>query len=225
MRTNFAAAQSAAQFRAEQQLADALRGLPSRPLLLDAAIAHLAAGAPARGQEEMALRGYRNLRVALLGSTLASPEVETLWRSGVACGYYTSQLAFALGFDLRDAAAAGLLHRAGESRMRVALEQIGVPLESRLLAEHDAELTHRLLGAWTLPTTVVHAASEWRTGGGNNLSRLVYLAHLLALGDLDPNRLPPGVERAAAAELGVDTALLDRLSANRQSLLHWLQRT
>jgi len=216
---------AAARYRAGQQLADALRALPSRPLLLDAAIAHLAAGAPARGQEDMALRGYRNLRVALLGSLPASPELDLLWRSGVACGYYTAQLAYALGFELRDAAAAGLLHRAGECRLRVALAQLGAPFESRSLLEHDAELCQRLLGAWTLPASVIHGAAEWRTGGGNNLSRLVYLAHLLALGELDPSCLPPGVERAAALELGVDAALLDRLAAGRQNLLHWLNRT
>jgi HDOD domain len=215
---------AAAQQLADQQLVDVLRRLPSRPLLLDAAVAHLAAGAPARGQEEMAARGYRNLRVALQESPGDGAEMKAIWLSSVACGYYAAQLAFALGFDLRDAAAAGLLHRAGESRIRVGLDKLGVGLETRFIAEHDAVLSSRLLSAWSMPAPVVQAASEWRTGSGPGLAGIIYLSHLLALIEVDPQRVPPGIERSAAAELGVDAALLDKLSAGRQSLAHWLPR-
>jgi hypothetical protein len=218
------AQQAAAQLLADQQLVDVLRRLPSRPLLLDAAVAHLAAGAPSRGQEEMAVRGYRNLRLALQETPGDSAEMKAIWLASVACGYYAAQLAFALGFDLRDAAAAGLLHRAGESRIRVGLEKIGSAMETRFIVQHDAVLSSRLLSAWSMPAAVVQAAAEWRAGGSPGLAGIVYLSQLLALIEVEPQRVPPGIERSAAAELGVDPALLDKLTAGRQTLAHWLQR-
>jgi hypothetical protein len=52
----------------------------------------------------------------------------------------------------------------------------------------------------------------------------VYLSQLLALIEVEPQRVPPGIERSAAAELGVAPVLLDKLTAGRQTLAHWLQR-
>ncbi|MFT3907605.1 MAG: HDOD domain-containing protein [Steroidobacteraceae bacterium] len=216
-------------------LSVALQPVPARPLLFDAVIANLSAGAPVQNAD-MALRGYKHLRTALVGGAPGNALLQSHWREALACGYFAAQLAWHLGFDLRTAAAAGLLHRCGEAAALAALAlveeqhalRLDAPSRAGLCAEQGEELATRLLHAWSIPPSVTAAALGWRHSvsepGPMNLSKLVYLAHLLALACLEPEFAPPGLEDAAANELGVDAQVLGKVMQSDAALRALLSR-
>lgn len=210
-------------------LSVALQPIPARPLLFDAVIANLSAGAPLQNAD-MALRGYRHLRTALIGTANTDSLLQSYWREALACGFFAAQLAWHFGFDLRTAAAAGVLHRCGEASALAALalveEQHGLrldaPSRAGLCAEQGEELATRLLHAWSIAPAIAQAALGWRHSvtehGPMNLSKLVYLAHLLALACLEPDFAPPGLEDAAASELGIDPQIVVRVLQSERPL-------
>jgi hypothetical protein len=204
--------------------------IPQRPLLLDAALAWLAQGAPADAAAGPALRGLGNSRRALLGDAGEEPEPARLWREGLVTAWSAARLARELGLDAKVLAAAGLMHRLGELRVLTALAmaeretgiRIDAPSRAGLCAEHGGHAATRLFAAWSVHPRAASAAVAWRNAPAHGRPpgepALVYVGHLLASRVLNPEFPAPGLAQAVKSDFGIGPELLDPAPAAAEHL-------
>jgi hypothetical protein len=225
--------------RGEMHLAltGALEALPARPALLDACVTQLSAVGRSEDFNVLALRGLSTLRQALLGAAGGTDShLAILWRCALATAHYSARLARGMTLDVRVAATAGLLHRAGDLRVLAVLcdvEQaqgmrLDGPSRAGVCAEYGAQQAQQLVAAWRLPPAVGFAVVGWRNAPGRRSAPTeatsVYVGHLLATQFEEPQFAAPGLLEAATNELKIAPAVLTDALAADAALKQLLQQ-
>lgn len=215
----------AALQRIEQALTVRLDQLPPlRPAAFEACVAHLVSGPRQLLDLPFGQRRLLALRDAFFVAPGRDAEMRRLWRESVATACNSVVMARVLGLDEPCVAAAGLLYRVADVWLLAALTDAesltGEKLRSAALREVMAararQLAPRIVRAWALTPAVSQPLLGWRDCGQPPRgglpptlpSRLIHVGSLLASEQLYDGYCTPGLVDTAAAELGLEPAVL-----------------
>jgi HD-like signal output (HDOD) protein len=206
-------------------LDSSLERTPERPGDFDLCARSLARACEDGGPDYSVTAALASLRAALYVAPGREAEIGMLWREAVAAGVFAVELAALESLDRTEAAEAALLHRAGEAWALAALAhaeaeartRLDVPSRAQLLASHEGTLASRLVRDWELPAPVGAAVLGWKRFGElgrlEDLSSIVYYAHLLAVELVHRDFAAPGLQEAMDEQLALDPVRLASIRA------------
>lgn len=231
-------ARTAAPHPLSAALVESLALVPPRPPGLAACVAHLQQDAQAIAASYGTVRTLLRLRDTMFVAPGRDAQMNSLWSACVATAILAARLARALGLEPGLAAGAGLLHRAGDVWALAALARAEIAIGSQLpdhsalpaVTAREVDLAARLASCWALSPEMTSAMTHWRQWpeeAGNaapSIAGVVYFACLLATELAWPETCTPGALDAAAADGGVEPALLEDARTQFPALRELLAR-
>jgi len=191
----------------------------SLPSLLDAA----RGGVPGLLGKPGCRDALGEIRARLFHAPGRDAEAEAWWHESLAAAVFAARVAQLKQASVAASFMGALLHRAGDSLAlrllaRVELEyRIKLDSASRRdwCAAHGSELAERLVRAWNLSPEIGSCALGWMRFGEfsevSGESTALYFGRLFAIEVLQPNFCVPGALDEAAADLGLDAALMTEI--------------
>jgi len=150
-------------------------------------------------------------------------EAQTWWHEALATAVFAARVAELKQASISTSFAAALLHRCGEALALKILARVELEYRMKLdstsrrewCTTHSAELTERLVRTWNLSPDIGSCVLGWKRFGefaaASGESAALYFGRLFAIEMLQPDLCVPGALDHAAAELGLNDALVARV--------------
>jgi hypothetical protein len=194
--------------------------IPEAPEALPALLDACRNGASALMAKPGCRDALREIRARLFHVPGRDAEAQTWWHEAVATAAFAARVAQLRHASVDASFLAALLHRSGEALALKILARVELDYRMKLdsasrrdwCTTHSQELAERLVRAWGLTPETAACALGWMKFGEfarvSAESSALYFGRLFAIELLQPEFCVPGALDHAAAELGLDAALV-----------------